>query len=51
MPLPLLPVPLRAPDADVDVNLASVYRTAFSRGRYARSIDYGKGLDLPLTER
>lgn len=45
-PLPALPVPLRAPDPDVVVDLAVVYRTAFDRGRYARSIDYTRPTDL-----
>lgn len=47
-PLPLLPIPLRSPDPDVRVDLATVYRTAFNRGRYERSIDYEAVLDLPL---
>jgi hypothetical protein len=48
--LPVLPIPLRRPDPDVVIDLASVYRTAYERGRYARSIDYAKPLDLPLVE-
>lgn len=46
--LPLLPIPLRAPDPDIVVNLAEVYATTFTRGRYARSIDYAAELKLPL---
>lgn len=48
--LPSLPIPLRAPDPDVVVDLAEVYATAFTRGRYARSIDYAAPLDLPLLD-
>lgn len=40
--LPTLPVPLRAPDADVGIDLAAVYATVFERGRYARSVDYAR---------
>lgn len=40
-PLPVLPVPLRTPDPDALVDLGSVMATAFERGRYSRSLDYG----------
>lgn len=46
--LPLLPIPLRAPDPDIVVDLSAVYATAFDRGRYARSVDYAATLELPL---
>lgn len=39
-PLPTLPVPLRAPDPDVLLDLAAVFATTFERGRYARSLPY-----------
>lgn len=39
-PLPTLPVPLRRPDADLHVDLAAVFTTAFERGRFGRRIDY-----------
>jgi hypothetical protein len=48
--LPTIPIPLRAPDPDIGTNLAAVFATAYERGRYARSIDYSKKLDLPLGE-
>jgi hypothetical protein len=38
--LPTLPIPLRAPDPDIYVDLSSVFTTAFDRGRFARRIDY-----------
>jgi hypothetical protein len=47
-PLPILPIPLKAPDPDLAINLAEVYQTAFERGRYARSIDYRAPLNLPF---
>jgi hypothetical protein len=38
--LPTLPVPLRAPDADLLIDLAAVFDTAYDRGRFQRRIDY-----------
>jgi hypothetical protein len=46
--LPAIPIPLRAPDPDVMLDLASVFETAYERGRYARSLDYSKPLALPI---
>jgi len=39
-PLPPIPIPLRAPDPDVWIDLAEVFSITFDRGRYAKSIDY-----------
>ncbi len=39
-PLPRLPVPLRAPDADIHIDLAAVFQTAFQRARFRRRIKY-----------
>jgi hypothetical protein len=47
-PLPMIRVPLRAPDPDLYLDLAAVYATAYERGRYARSIDYAAPLTVPL---
>lgn len=44
--LPTIPVPLRAPDADVRVDLSKVFQKTFKRGRYARSLSYGKPLAI-----
>lgn len=38
-PLPTLPVPLRPPDADLLIDLATVFATAYRRGRYREQID------------
>lgn len=38
--LPRLPVPLRAPDADLAIDLANVFRAAYDRGRFARRLPY-----------
>jgi Protein of unknown function (DUF4058) len=48
--LPFLPVPLRAPDPDVVIDVASVYRTAFERGKCARSIDEKTPLNLSFVD-
>lgn len=39
-PLPVLPIPLLEPDADVRVSLATALTVAYARGRYERAIDY-----------
>ncbi|HSU65466.1 MAG TPA: DUF4058 family protein [Tepidisphaeraceae bacterium] len=39
-PLPLLPIPLLAPDADIEIDLGEAFRTAYQRGRYHRLIRY-----------
>jgi hypothetical protein len=39
-PLSRLPVPLRAPDADLLIDLAAVFTTAYERGRFSRRINY-----------
>lgn|SRR5487761_1150139 len=38
--LPTLPVPLRHPDADILVNLATVFATVYERGKFFRRVDY-----------
>jgi hypothetical protein len=47
-PLPMMPIPLKSPDKDVHVDLAAVFRTTYERGRYARSLSYGKKPMAPL---
>jgi hypothetical protein len=39
-PLPALPVPLRSPDADLHIDLAAVFATAYQRGRFYRRLNY-----------
>src|SRR5207253_7861885 len=48
--LPTIPIPLLKRDLDIHVDLAAVYATTYERGRYARSVNYGETLQLPLTE-
>lgn len=47
--LPSLPIPLAAPDPDVNVELSVVFATTYSRGRYDRSINYRDPTKLALT--
>ena len=37
-PLPTIPIPLRAPDADIPIDLGKVFRDTYERGRYACSL-------------
>ena len=46
--LPTIPIPLKAPDNDVPLNLGAALGTAYERGRYDRKLRYGRPLDLPL---
>jgi hypothetical protein len=47
--LPVIPIPLMAPDPDVPVDLGAIFATVYQRGQYQRSIDYTAPLDLPLS--
>jgi hypothetical protein len=44
---PATPIPLVAPDRDVELDLLAVFATAYERGRYARSIDYDTNPSRP----
>lgn len=48
-PLPPIPVPLSSPDPDLTLSLQPMVEAIYARARYARSIDYSKPLDPPLT--
>jgi hypothetical protein len=48
--LPRLPVPLRPPHADVTVDLAKAFTTAYERGRFARSLRYDRPCPAPLRD-
>ncbi len=39
-PLSVVPVPLRAPDADIDLDLSEIFATSYERGRYERRLKY-----------
>lgn len=45
--LPVLPVPLSAPDADARINLADIFATVYERGGYDMQIDYSKPAPPP----
>jgi hypothetical protein len=49
-PLPTVPIPLRSPDADFHCDLSEVFRLAYERGRYQRTIDYSQSDRLTLGE-
>ena len=48
--LPKLPVPLRPPHADVIVDLAQVFTTAYERGRFRRRLRYDLPCPAPLRD-
>jgi hypothetical protein len=48
--LPAIPIPLKSPDADVWLDLDAAYAIAYEKGRYARDLQYGAELKLPLGE-
>jgi hypothetical protein len=49
--LPTLPVPLRAPDPDIFVDLGAVFATAYARGRFFRRIKYAGPIPAVVSER
>ncbi|MBN1963469.1 MAG: DUF4058 family protein [Anaerolineae bacterium] len=49
-PLPFVPVPLLAGDADLALNLGEVLQTAYDRAGYARMLDYTADPIPPLTD-
>jgi hypothetical protein len=48
--LPIIPIPLKAPDADILIDLDKVFRVTYERGRYAPSLPYGKPPVAPLKQ-
>jgi hypothetical protein len=49
LPVPVIPIPLAAPDADVALALQPLIDSIYSRLRYDETIDYGKPLVPALT--
>ena len=41
-PLPVVPVPLRAPDDDIPLDLASAFTTIYDRAAYDLSLNYAE---------
>ena len=48
--LPTIPIPLKRGDADVSLELQTVFTTVYDRARYHLSVDYSAELDPPLDE-
>jgi len=48
-PLPMIPVPLKSPDPDVQLDLAAIFRGTFERGRYRRQLRYDRPLRPPIS--
>ena len=48
-PFPLIRVPLKAPDPDMELKLGDVYTTAYEGGRYARRLNYEGLPPAPLS--
>lgn len=49
--LPIVPVPLYAPDPDVPLDLGSVVRSVYERGAYATRIDYRQPVPPPSLDK
>ena len=47
-PLPIIPVPLLKPDADLSIQLQPMIETIYRRFRYEQTIDYRKPINPPL---
>lgn len=48
--LPIIPVPLSSPDADLALDLQPLIEAIYQVSRYAQSIDYTRPLTLPLKD-
>lgn len=50
-PLPVLPIPLRAPDPDIRLDLGVAFRETYDGGRYRQAVRYGRPLpeNLPIS--
>ena len=48
--LPVLPVPLSAPDPDVPLDLGAIVQAVYERGGYATRIDYRQPVPPPPLE-
>jgi hypothetical protein len=48
--LPTIPIPLKAPDPDIGLNIAEVFAVTYDRGRYGRSLPYGAAPQVSLPE-
>lgn len=46
-PLPVIPIPLRAPDSDLLLDLGQIVRQVYEEGAYGREIDYRQPIPPP----
>jgi len=49
--LPAIPIPLRAPDREITVDLGKVFRETYERGRYERVLYYAEPPKAPLNRK
>jgi hypothetical protein len=49
-PLPVIPIPLEAPDHDVAIDLQDVFTQTFRRGPFDHLVEYDKPIGLPLAD-
>jgi hypothetical protein len=49
--LPTVPIPLRAPDPDILVDLGAVFATAYARGRFFRRVNYAGPIPAVVNNR
>lgn len=49
-PLPIIPIPLSAPDEDIRLDLQTLIASVYARSRYDRLLDYSRPLQPPLSE-
>jgi hypothetical protein len=49
-PLPTIPIPLKAPDEDIFVDLGAVFATTYERARYERRLGYDGPPPVPLSD-
>jgi hypothetical protein len=49
-PLPVLPIPLASPDADVRLDLQPLLAAIYARSRYGRDLDYSRPLQPAFTD-
>src|SRR5262249_28667708 len=48
-PLPVIPIPLNAPDPDISLSIQPMLESIYARSRYEQDIDYRRLLDPPLS--
>jgi hypothetical protein len=49
-PLPVVPVPLRHPDPDVPLDMATLFKAIYDKAHYELTIDYTEPPEIPLSK-